>query len=483
MGKVRPALARPSRTLRGGGARLAARAFACVTSASLLLAAASASLPAFGQGPDGEVRTSGRAGTVKGKGKSVGRREVVERLPPCKAGLLVVNCGMPGCEVVVDGKRHGPTGASGTLNVEATGGKHSVSASRPPDFTPASTEVKLECGMTKEVPLTLVRRGVSLAIRTEPPECDIFLDEAGGGLKPQGRSDAKGLARYQTTSGSVLIEARKPGYLSVNRLVSVTPEAAGREIVLKLEPLPASLSVATEVEGASVSVDGQGAQHPARETLQLSPGRHRVSVEALGYAPAVFEAELRSGATHKETVKLQRLPVASLAAAAEEKYRSRAYGDVLTLCRYIFEASADDAFAHRLAGMVHLMRQNYGEAGQHLARALSGGAAVSLPVRRHPQEAFDVNKGHDTCGATLTLRKGTVEFRGAQFAAEDFSVSSDNVKVVGLQLKQGRAAYLSLKVSYAPGKTRNYNLYSSDKELSAAGTPFLNMIQRLLQQR
>ncbi|HEY9283112.1 MAG TPA: hypothetical protein VIP46_06625, partial [Pyrinomonadaceae bacterium] len=216
------------------------------------------------------------------------------------------------------------------------------------------------------------------------------------------------------------------------------------------------------------------------EPLALAPGAHRVEVEALGHAPAALEITAAPGETPRRSVKLERLPVAGLTARAEAAFRAGAYEDVLKLCGYVYEADPAAPAAHRLEGMVHLARQDYARAERHLAAALAGGAVVELRVRRHPRESFDPLKGHDACEGFLYLGKGEVEYRGRQVAGENFKVPYAQVQVVGVQLRKNVSAYLGTKVSDARGKKQDYNFYSFDRELTAAGRPYLEMIQRLL---
>jgi len=83
------------------------------------------------------------------------------------------------------------------------------------------------------------------------------------------------------------------------------------------------------------------------------------------------------------------------------------------------------------------------------------------------------------CEAQLNLGKNELEFRGIRSPTEDFKVSYDQVQVGSIQMKNSTAAYLNTKVN-VNGKRRDYNFYSFDRELSALGKPYLEMVQRLL---
>jgi PEGA domain-containing protein len=63
-----------------------------------------------------------------------------------------------------------------------------------------------------------------------------------------------------------------------------------------LEGRAAALRVTTNVENATLSVDGAALETPPDEVIWLDPGEHRVSVEGAGYAPERQSLTLQPGA-------------------------------------------------------------------------------------------------------------------------------------------------------------------------------------------
>lgn len=397
----------------------------------------------------------------------------------CEEGAsLTVRCGgIQGCEVRVDGRLVGLTNDKGEYPADRlTNGAHNISVSKS-GYNPDSRRLTLACGPNEAANLNLRINPVKLRIRTSPTEAEVFTGDPPVSV---GRSDARGLFEYTATTPRLLVTARKAGYLDDNIPVNVSPDSAQREIVLTLKAIPARLSLTTNVAGARARVDGGDAARPlTAEPLSLSPGPHRIEVEALGYATTTLELTSAPDETLKRAVALERLPIAELTARAETAFRANAYEDVLTLCGYALEADASAPAAHRLEGMVYLVRQDYANAEPHLAAALTGGETIELHVRRHARESFDPLKGHDACEGFLYLGKSDVEYRGRQVTGENFKVPYAQVQVIGVQLKKNAAAYLGTKVS-GGGRKQDYNFYSFDREMTAAGRPYLEMIQRLL---
>ena len=277
----------------------------------------------------------------------------------------------------------------------------------------------------------------------------------------------------------MLIEAKKKGFLSATESIVLGPEWVNREIVLELRPISAKVRLSANIENARVTVDNQQSARPISEPILLPPGPHTLTVEALGYTPVKLELTVNPDDSINQEVKLERLSLPSLQQQAIAAFKDRRYADAMKLCDYIFEADLANPVAHGLAGQIHLERGDFARAGSQFTQALIGGEVVTLRIRRHAGEKFDLNKGHDTCEARLILGKNDLEFQGVRIATDNFKVTYDQIQVIGIQLKNNFASYLGTKVTVG-GKRHDFNFYSYDKELSQAGKPYLEMIQRLL---
>lgn len=394
----------------------------------------------------------------------------------CDVGEIVVRCGMPGCEVSLDGKPQLTTDASGELRLPVPSGTHAVSVTKP-FHEGARGQIKIACGETESIELRPKPNTVLLRIRTSLPECDIYVNNSPA---PVGRSDAQGLFNYQALPTLLLVGAKKKGYLSQTERINLTPGSDGRELALVLEPIKASLTLSTNVEGARVQVDQESQRQSLTGRILLSPGSHRLTVDALGYAPVMLEVSVAPDEELSRSVTLQHLPATELARQAEQLYAVRSYADVLKLCDYMLKADGGYAPAHRLAGLTYLAQQDYVRAEAHLSKALLANETVRMPVRRHPRESFDFNKGHELCPAVLILKKGEVEFQGFNNSSDNFKAPPGQFTLLGIQLKKNTAPYLSTKVTMERGQKKDFNFYSFDQELSQAGRPYLDLLNSLL---
>jgi tetratricopeptide (TPR) repeat protein len=299
------------------------------------------------------------------------------------------------------------------------------------------------------------------------------------GQKQSNGSDGQGLFFYTLAKSTMLVEAKKKGFLSATKTIFLAPERANSEITLELEPISATLKLSANIESARVTVDNSKPPRPVNERIILSPGRHTLTIEALGYTTMTFDLIVKPDELVTKEVKLERLPLDSLQSGATSLFSNRAYDDVLKLCRMIQQVDSHNALAHRLIGQVYLERGEFANARAELQQALANGERVMLLIRRHAGEKVDVRGVHSLCNAELILTKTEVEFRSAHNAPDNFKVPYDQLDVVGIQLKNSVAPYLATKVTTA-GRKRDFNFYSYDKELSQEAKRYLEMIQSLL---
>jgi hypothetical protein len=397
--------------------------------------------------------------------------------PACRGGELLVSCDVPDCVITLNGQPRGVSSGYEKMRLAVLNGSYLVAAGKP-GHKDAAQSVKI-CNGSKPVFLKLAAKPISptmVRVRTIPPESDVFVDE-----ERQGRSDSQGLLLFQTKTSAVMIEAHRDGYLSDHwGLHDLRPKEPTREVTLVLTPIHPSLTITTPLASARAYVDQQTEARAVNEPFTLTPGRHQISVRALGYEPITLDITLTPGAKESRAVTLKRLPLAALAQEAERTYRERAYAHVFTLCQYMFEADAAYPPAHHLKGLAHVDEQNYALAESHLARALAGGETILLRVRRHAGEKFELGRGHDVCQARLLLGKSEFEFHGLQVASENFRAPYGQMQMVGLQLRKNTALCLSVKVTLANGKKRDYSFFSYEYEATSRDRAFLEMLQRLL---
>jgi hypothetical protein len=438
--------------------------------------------PGSGQSPTAPKETGGKPNNPNsGSGKSGGGKSQPSK-PASPVGcaeesVLLVRCGLPECEVTVDTQPQGVTNTSGELRISVTQGNRKIIVSKN-GYESANATANVPCGEIKTAEIKLKPKPFDLVLKTNLPDCEIFINDS---QTPIGKSDEKGYFKYRVETGNVLVQAKKTGYVADS--VNVTPTTAQKEVLLKLKPMPARITLTANITGAVARADKEEKTYDASETFSLEPGQHTLVISALGYAPLTLELDLKPNQIVLRAVTLNRLSVAELLNQAEQFYKKKSPVETLKLCKYVFEVEPNNAVANRIAGTVYLDRQDYATAESYLMKALAGNETVVLKIRRHYNEKFELSSGHDACVGELRLNKNEIEYRGLTVTAENFKVPYSQVQIIGQQIKKNVALCLSLKIADEKGKKKDYNFFSVDKELSQEGKIYLNMIQRLIQTR
>lgn len=426
-------------------------------------------------------RGGNRSANQASKGNSTGSpKQTAEQQSTstnnCTENELLIRCDSPECNVSIDGKPQGITDINGELRVPTIPGKRNIVVSKN-GYETAPSSVKISCGEPASVSVKLKPKPFEINLKTNLPNSEIFINDPPVLI---GKSDENGFFKYRVETGTVYVQARKAGYLTDGK--SVSPTAAQKEISLVLKPLPARITLTANVAGAFAQAVGEEKKYDLSEQFSLEPGRRKLIVTVLGYAPTTLELDLQPNQKIEKTLNLERLPIAELLNQAEQFLGKNSPAETLKLCQYVFETEPNNAVANRLVGAVYLNKQDYAKAEPYLSKALEGGETIALNIRRHYNEKFELSSGHDSCQGMLLLSNSSIEYRGLT-AAENFKAPYNQIQIVGLQLKKNAALFLGLKITDAKGNKKEYNLFSPHNELSQDGKPFLEMIQRLVQKR
>ena len=164
-----------------------------------------------------------------------------------------------------------------------------------------------------------MQTGIELAFRVTPPDAYVLVNGTVIG-QAQAYSGLKGKPTYQLPGpGEHLIKLRKPGMRELK--IGVTAAGAGTTpVVARLEAMPTeqvetadlqsyrvreAVGFRVQPESAQVLVDGSpvgtAAQYAGRmgrpdSWLELSPGRHRVTLAAPGFRSRDIAVEVTGGA-------------------------------------------------------------------------------------------------------------------------------------------------------------------------------------------
>lgn len=130
---------------------------------------------------------------------------------------------------------------------------------------------------------------------TEPSGATVLVDGIERGVTP---------VDVMIPRGGAKLTVRLDGYREIVQSVGVPP-GERRTMTLKLEGLPARLSVVTEPEQAKVYIDGDYQGKSPAVIQEARPGAHEIRVELAGYRTETRTVQLENGGDATETFTLK----------------------------------------------------------------------------------------------------------------------------------------------------------------------------------
>lgn len=214
-------------------------------------------------------------------------------LTPEPAAIPIrVTVNPPWAEVKLDDKEIGPLSETGqtTVNLPSTAGDLCWLSAAADGYHSTRRPLSPYSGVG-DVMIELVRAPIELAIRSDPPDAQVWIDDQYKGNTP--------LALTFSPAQKSKLALKREGYRDFTGEI-VPPQRGSRlELDCPLERGAIVVSVATEPPGAMVSIDGQvrGVSPVAAELDASSAGKEIEIVAALpGYEPASHRLILPSEA-------------------------------------------------------------------------------------------------------------------------------------------------------------------------------------------
>ena len=156
--------------------------------------------------------------------------------------------------------------------------------------------------------------GGSLTIRAEP---DSRIELDGRDVGSTGSSGI--LALSGVRAGRHVVAASKPGYGAATNVVEVV-EGRSEVVELALDPLPGTLSVAANVPGAVLRIEGAGDHRLPVTRLEVPAGSRRLTVSGAGFEPFDEDVEIRAGELTTLDVVLRPVPVEELVQVVRSRF-------------------------------------------------------------------------------------------------------------------------------------------------------------------
>jgi len=284
-----------------------------------------------------------------------------------------------------------------------------------------------------------------LNIRVNEPESEIFLANEEGNIfegQDSALTDESGVLEIDEVAvGSYTMTVRKTGFFDEERKIFV---AGGRmnSVSVVLRPASAFLSVATNVPGASVEVDGIGEYENGFENLFVQPGNYRVSVYKKGYRSETRAVSLAAaGQRERLTFDLTPLNASALLSSAESDIQTGDRVSAMRKAKQVLGVEPENPTANMLAGLAAFESANPSSGIYLLRRAVGYGAVVSLDARVFNKEKND----SQLIAGKLIFTRHALQFQTANRSELNFTVAMSAEIELFEKIDESGITYINLK--------------------------------------
>ena len=190
-----------------------------------------------------------------------------------EGNFLVMNVTPATARVSIDNGESRPVNADGTLKVFLQNGNHSYKVEA--DGYLANNGSVSMSGSRKQVSVTLQSTKASLTVKTTTSGSKIYIDE-----------DYKGTDSWQgeLTPGTYLVEARKDGFRSATKTVTLAKQQTESITLPALQQIYGSMMVDYEPVDADVYLDNTLIGKSPNVFTNLAAGKHNIKISKAGYA-------------------------------------------------------------------------------------------------------------------------------------------------------------------------------------------------------
>ena len=190
-----------------------------------------------------------------------------------EGNFLVMNVTPATARVSIDNGESRPVNADGTLKVFLQNGSHSYKVEA--DGYLANNGSVSMSGSRKQVSVTLQSTKASLTVKTKTSGSKIYIDE-----------DYKGTDSWQgeLTPGTYLVEARKDGFRSSTKTVTLAKQQTESITLPALQQIFGSMMVDYEPVDAEVYLDNNLIGKSPNVFTNIAAGKHNIKISKAGYA-------------------------------------------------------------------------------------------------------------------------------------------------------------------------------------------------------
>jgi hypothetical protein len=307
-------------------------------------------------------------------------RPPLERVFTKAVGGLVVSSNAVNATVTINGRGIGTTDGNGYFDAgPLKPGPYTVSITKP-GYHPGRQVVNVAAGQTQSLLLTLGPITQVLNISSNPPDCEIFIDDI-----PRGRTDNTGKARIADIPiGDHSVSLRKLRYREVLFPVSLVQAEEGR-INAALQFAVGFLTIKTNVSDASIEISGLGNFRGSVDSLDCQPGSYSVTVSSPLYESLTRQISITAGEPSNVEIKLNADESARkrLLSKIQDAYSRGNYDVAIATAMQMVSVDSVPPQALSILAQSLFMKNDFGGFGELAGRAIGAGGDIELILRHH----------------------------------------------------------------------------------------------------
>ena len=190
-----------------------------------------------------------------------------------QSNFLIMSVIPPNASVTIDNV-HEPLNTDGTLKKLISNGIHRYSIDAGSAYSPVSGTIEMK-GERINLPITLKSVKASLSVKATTSGSKIYINE-----------DYKGTDSWQgeLTPGTYLVEARKEGFRSVSKTVTLAKQQTESITIPALQQIFGSMMVDYEPVDADVYLDNTLIGKTPNVFTSIAAGKHNIKISKAGYA-------------------------------------------------------------------------------------------------------------------------------------------------------------------------------------------------------
>lgn len=178
-----------------------------------------------------------------------------------------------------------------------------------------------------------------------------------------------------------VVKVSLTGHREVSQTI-ILKAGSSESLQMPLVAFPGTLNVTTNIQGATIEIEGIGTYPNKVSSLSLGAGNYQITVSKTGYKRAAQNEYIAPGQTKNIQILLSPINIQELLDEAHKSYAANEAQKTIALCNDILTLEPKNARANLLAGLSLYVLKEYDRSYDHFVRAISAGETLRLPFGR-----------------------------------------------------------------------------------------------------